>query len=206
MIMSENGIHNNEENFSYSGLVKLNEYEAFSIVNDKGKEKKIKVTQVNDRQMNRRGIFYDDVREKQLIFTNLEAGARKVYSVQTEFLDPFLLQTHVFGNSFPMLNSVLEVRADKDISIGYKVFNDAGNTIEFTKTEKKGKYIYRWALKNAKAVKIEPGNPGFLHVIPHIDLFIKDYKAGDKKIDVLDDTPRLYEYYKSFLSTRQKLY
>lgn len=204
MIMSENGIHNNEENFSYSDLVKLNEYEAFSIINDKGKERKIKVTQANERQMNQRGVFYDDVREKQLIFPNLEAGARKVYSVQTEFLDPFLLQSHIFGNSFPMLNSVLEVRADKDINIGYRIFNDTGNNIEFSKTEKKGKYIYRWTLKNAKAVKMESGNPGFRHFIPHVNVFIKDYKVGDKKVDVLDDTAKLYEYYKSFVKDLNK--
>ncbi|MGV3458866.1 MAG: DUF3857 domain-containing protein [Flavobacterium sp.] len=204
MIMSENGIHNNEENFSYSELVKLNEYEAFSVINDKGKERKIKVTQSNEKQMSRGSVFYDDVKERQLIFPNLEAGARKVYSVQTEFLDPFLLQSHIFGSNFPVLNSVLEVRADKDINIGYRVFNDAGNNIEFTKTEKKGKYIYRWALKNAKAVKMESGNPGFRHFIPHVNVFIKDYTVGDKKVNVLDDTGKLYDYYKSFVKDLNK--
>ena len=45
MILSENGIHNNEESFTYSELVKLLEYDAFSVVNINGKEKKMKVTQ-----------------------------------------------------------------------------------------------------------------------------------------------------------------
>ncbi|MNY02764.1 hypothetical protein D3C86_1353490 [compost metagenome] len=93
MILSENGILNNQENFSYSELVKLNQYEAYSIINDKGKDRKIKVTQTNEKQARQNSVFYNDVKERQLIFPNLEAGAKKVYSVQTEFVDPFLLQS-----------------------------------------------------------------------------------------------------------------
>jgi len=204
MILTENGIQNNQENFSYSELVKLNEYEAFSIINDKGKDRKIKVTQTNEKQSRQNAIFYNDVKERQLIFPNLEAGARKVYSVQTEFLDPFLLQSFVFGNNYPILNSTLEVRTDKDINIGYKIFNDPTNSIEFTKSEKKGKNIYRWTLKDVKAVKMEPNNPGFRYFIPHINVYVKDYMVDKKKIDVLDNTEKLYEYYKSFVKNLNK--
>ncbi|WP_181369472.1 DUF3857 domain-containing protein [Flavobacterium album] len=204
MIMSENGIQNNEEDFSYSELVKLKEYEAFSIVNDKGKERKIKVTQTNEKQSRQNGVFYNDVKERQLIFPNLEAGARKVYSVQTEFLDPFLLQSYIFGSGYPMLDSTLEVRADKDITIGYRIFNDPDNTIEFSKSEKKGKFIYRWTLKNVKAIKMEPNNPGFRYFIPHINIYVKDYTVDSKKINVLDNTEKLYDYYKAFTKNLNK--
>ncbi len=204
MIMSENGIQNNEEDFSYSELVRLKEYEAFSIINDKGKDRKIKVTQTNEKQARQNSVFYNDVKERQLIFPNLEAGARKVYSVETEFLDPFLLQSFIFGSSFPMLNATLEVRTDKDITIGYRVFNDPDNTIEFSKTEKKGKFIYRWTLKDVKAIKMEPGNPGFRHFIPHINVYVKDYTIDSKKINVLDNTKELYDYYKAFTKDLNK--
>jgi len=51
------------------------------------------VTQTNEKQAKQNSVFYNDVKERQLIFSNLEAGAKKVYSVQTEFLDPFLLHS-----------------------------------------------------------------------------------------------------------------
>lgn len=204
MILTDNGIQNNEENFSYSDLVKLHEYEAFSIINDKGKDRKIKVTQTNEKQSRQSSVFYDDVKERQLIFPNLEAGARKVYSVKTEFLDPFLMQSFVFGNNYPIVNSTLEIRTDKDINIGYRIFNDPTNSIEFSKTEKKGKYIYKWTLKDIKPVKMEPNNPGFRYFIPHINVYVKDYTVDQKKIDVLDNTEKLYDYYKSFIKTLNK--
>lgn len=204
MILSENGIQNNEENFSYSELVKLNKYEAYSVINDKGKDRKIKVTQTNEKQAKQNSVFYNDVKERQLIFSNLEAGAKKVYSVQTEFLDPFLLHSFIFGDNFPIVNSTLEVRTDKDINIGYRIFNDPTNSIEFSKSEKKGKYIYSWTLKDVKAVKMEPNNPGFRYFIPHINIYVKDYTIDKNTTKVLDNTEELYNYYKSFIKNLNK--
>ena len=204
MILSEYGIHNNLESFSYSELVKLNSYDAYSLLNDNGKERKIKVTQSNEKQSSGSSVFYDNVKERQLTFPNLEAGARKVYNYQREFLDPFLLHKFVFGNSLPMKNSTLEIILSKDINIGYKIFNDPNNSIAFSKTEKKGKWVYNWTLTDVKPVKFEGNAPGFLYSVPHIDVYIKNYTIGDKSFDVLDDVDKLFNYYKGFVSNLNK--
>jgi transglutaminase-like putative cysteine protease len=199
MILNENGIQNNQESFSYSELVKLIDYEAHTIITEKGKEKKIKVTQTNEKQARQSSVFYNDVKERQLIFPNLEAGAKKVFNYQTEFVDPFLLHKFIFGNNLPILNSSLEVIAEKNINIGYKIFNDPTNQIEFSKTEKKGKWIYKWTYKKTNPLKYEENSPGFLHQITHIDVYIKDYTINEEKIEVLDDVDKLFNYYKGFV-------
>ena len=137
VILSENGIHGNKESFTYSDLVKLISYDAYTILNVNGREKKNKVTQSVEKQSSGDNIFFDDVRERNLIFTNLEPGAKKSYSYKREFLDPFLLHKFIFGNGYPVKNSTFELILDKNINIGYKVFNDPNNLIEFSKTEKK---------------------------------------------------------------------
>ena len=134
IILNENGILGNKESFTYSELVKLLGYEAYSVVNIAGKEKKIKVTQTNEVQSNQGSVFYDNVKERQLLFPNLEAGAKKMYNYQVEFIDPFLLHKFIFGGGLPIKNSTLEIKTDKNINIGYKIFNDASNSIEFSKT------------------------------------------------------------------------
>ncbi len=204
MILSENGIQNNSESFSYSELVKLKSYDAWSVVNNNGKEKKIKVTQSNEKLSRDNSVFYNDVKERQLIFPNLETGAKKVYDYQTEFLDPFLLHKFVFGNSLPIKNSTLEIRTGKDINIGYKIFNDPNNAIEFSKSEKKGKWIYKWTLRDVKPVKFESNSPGFLYIVPHIDVYVKDYTVDKTNIPVLDDVPQLFNYYKGFVKNLNK--
>ncbi|WP_181368936.1 DUF3857 domain-containing protein [Flavobacterium pallidum] len=204
MILSENGILNNEESFTYSELVKLKSYDAYSVVSNNGKEKKIKVTQSNEKLARDNSVFYNDVKERQLIFPNLETGARKVYDYQTEFLDPFLLQKFIFGNSLPIKNSTLEIHTEKDINIGYKIFNDPNNSIAFTKSEKKGKWVYKWTLTDIKPLKFESNSPGYLYVVPHIDVYIKDYTVDKTSIPVLDDIPKLFNYYKGFVKNLNK--
>jgi transglutaminase-like putative cysteine protease len=198
VILSDNGIQNNKESFTYSELVKLLGYEAYSEINDNGKGRKIKVTQTNEIQSGQSSVFYDNVKERQLIFPNLEAGAKKVYNYQTEFVDAFLLHKFIFGSNFPIKNSTLEIKTDKNINIGYKIFNDESHLIEFSKTEKKGKWIYKWTMKDVKPIKFEGNSPGYLHQIPHINLYIKDYLINNNKVDVLGDINKLFSYYKGF--------
>lgn len=204
MILAEPGIHHNEESFSYSDLIKVRSYEAYTAINANGREKKIKVTQANEKKYRNNGVFYDDIMEKQLIFPNLEIGARKIYRYQAEFTDPFLLHHFVFANGIPVKKAVFEVVADRDIEIGYKVFNDKQNLISFEKSEKKGKTIYRWTANNISPVKFEAGNPGMLYQVPHVNVYIKQYKIENNAHTILDDTPKLYAYYQGFVKDLNK--
>lgn len=199
MILNENGINNNKESFAYSDLIKLMDYDAYTVITSNGKEKKIKVVQSNEKQSRENSVFYNDVKERQLIFTNLEAGAKKVYDYQTEFLDYHLLHSFIFGNNMPVVNSTLEVKLDKEINLGYKIFNDPNNAIEFSKTEKRGKWIYKWTMKDIKPIKFEENSSGFLHIIPHINIYIKDYTVNNTKVEGLENVDKLYEYYKGFI-------
>lgn len=199
IILTDNGIQNNTESFMYSELFKLLGYEAYSVINSNGKEKKIKVTQTNEVTPRQSSVFYDDLKKRQLIFPNLESGAKKVYNYQIEFVDPFLIQTYIFGGNFPVKNSVLEIKTDKNINIGYKVFNDASNSIEFSKTEKKRRWIYKWTLKEMKPLKLEGNSQGYLHIAPHIIVYIENYTIDEKKIDILGSLDKLYDYYKGHI-------
>lgn len=199
MILTENGINNNKESFAYSDLVKLMDYDAYTVITTNGKEKKIKVIQSNEKQSRDNSVFYNDVKERQLTFANLEAGAKKVYDYQIEYLDYHLLHTFIFGNNTPVINSTLEVKLDKDINLGFKVFNDPNNAIEFSKTEKKGKWIYKWTMRDIKPVKFEENSSGFLHIVPHINLYIKDYTVNNTKVEGLENIEKLYDYYKGFI-------
>ena len=114
----------------------MKNYDAYTVINENGKEKKIKVTQTIEKQSQQSSVFYNDVKERQLTFPNIETGAKKVYNYQTQFLDPHLLHKFIFGDAIPIQNSSLEIRADKNIVIDYKIFNDPNQTISYSKTEK----------------------------------------------------------------------
>ena len=199
MILTENGIANNTESFSYSDLIKLKNYEAYSVITENAKEKKIKVTQTTEKQLQESSVFFNDVKERVLTFPSLTAGSKKVYSYQTEFMDPYLLHKFIFGNNIPIQNSSLEIKTDKEINIGYKIFNDPKNEILFSKTEKKGKWIYKWTLKNILPLKFEANSPGFLYIVPHINIYITDYTIDNKVIEILGNENKLFDYYSGFV-------
>lgn len=199
IILSDIGIQSNSESFTYSELVPLKSFDAFTIINNNGRDKKIPIKQTNDKNAEQNSIFFSDVKERKLTFSNLEIGAKKVYSYQSEFLDPYLLHKYIFANSVPMEKSSLEINTDENIEIGYKIFNDPNNEIIFSKTEKKGKINYNWTLNQINPLKYESNNPGYLYIAPHVIVYVKNYKINNKTIEVLGDTDQLYEYYKGFV-------
>ncbi|WP_083382033.1 MULTISPECIES: DUF3857 domain-containing protein [Flavobacterium] len=204
MILSQNGIQNNKESFYYSNLVKLNSYDAYALFNDNGKEKKIKVSQSNEKSSKNGSVFFDDVMVRELTFNNLETGSKKVYNYQTEFIDPYLLHKFIFGGDLPIQNSTLEITTEKNIEIGFKIFNDPNNNIVFSKSEKKGKWIYKWTLSDIKPLKYENNAPGYLYVVPHINFYIKNYTVDNQTNNILDNIDNLYNYYKGFIKDLNK--
>jgi transglutaminase-like putative cysteine protease len=199
VILTEIGIHNTAEMISYSDLVPLNSYEAYSVVNIKGKDKKIPIKSHTDKSYNPSHVFHSDTKERKIVFTNLEVGAKKVYSYQSEFLDPCLLHKFLFANNLPIEKSRFEVIADKNIEIGYKIFNDPDNKITFSKTEKKGRYIYTWELNNSTPILFESDSPGYLYVAPHIVFYVQNYQADKNKVELLGSIDQLYKYYQTFI-------
>lgn len=204
MILSQNGIQNNKESFYYSNLVKLNSYDAYALFNDNGKEKKIKVSQSNEKSSKNGSVFFDDVMVRELTFNNLETGSKKVYNYQTEFIDPYLLHKFIFGDDLPIQNSTLEITTEKNIEIGFKIFNDPNNNIVFSKSEKKGKWIYKWTLSDIKPLKYENNAPGYLYVVPHINFYIKNYTIDNQTNNILGNIDNLYNYYKGFIKDLNK--
>lgn len=204
MILSEYGIQNNKEYFSYSELVQLVSFDAYTIVQDRGREKKIKVTQALEKKSSNNSVFHDDLKTKQLVFPNLEAGAKKVYNYTTEFIDPNLMHKYIFGDSNSVKNSTLEIKTDKNISIGYEVFNDPNNLINFSKSENKNTITYQWTLLDSKPMKFENNSPDILYTIPHIIFYIKEYTVDKSTVDVLGNIDRMYTYFCGFVKNLNK--
>lgn len=198
VILSDLGIHNNQESLIYSQIVPIKSYEAYSVVNQNGKERKIPVAKVVDLSLNQRNVFHSDAKEKKLTYSGLHVGAKKVYKYQNEFSDPFLLHKFIFNNEFPAGEYKLEVLADKNVKIGYKVFNDPNNLIQFSKTDQKGKNLYSWTLKNSLPLRYEERTPGYLYSVAHIVLYVENYTAKNEIHPVLGTVDLLYNYYKNF--------
>ncbi|MFY8187913.1 MAG: DUF3857 domain-containing protein [Flavobacterium sp.] len=199
MILTDLGTKNTTESFTYSELVPVKFYDAYTIKSNKGKDKKIPLHSSITKLARDNSVFYNDVMERKLTYSDLEIGAKKVYQYTAEFIDPFLLHRHIFANNMPIKNSTLEVITADNIEIGYKIFNDPDFKIKFNKEVQKNKIKYSWTLDDIKPLKYESNNPGFLHAAPHVVLYIKNYTIKDEKTELLGNVDLLFEYYKGFV-------
>ena len=199
LILTEMGRKNISESFSFSDLVPLRSFDGYTMAMVNGKERKIPFKTFSDKSSRESFVFYDDVKERKITFSNIDIGSRKIYSYQSEFLDPFLLHRHIFADYKPINQSIFEMVVDKNIEIGYKVFNDPLNRIKFEKSERKGQTVYSWSMDNITPFKIENNHPGILHTAPHIVAYIKEYEVNNKSNRVLGDIDLLYKYYLDFV-------
>lgn len=199
LILTEIGRKNISESFSFSDLVPVKSFDGYTIANVNGKERKIPLKTFSDKSSSESFVFYDDVKERKITFSNIDIGSRKIYSYQSEFLDPFLLHRHIFADYKPINQSTFEIISDKNIEIGYKIFNDPDNKIKFEKNERKGQVIYTWTMADITPFKLENNHPGILHSAPHIVAYVKGYETDNTSNKVLGDIDLLYNYYFDFV-------
>lgn len=206
MILNEKGIHLDSEDFLYSDLVQLLEFDAWTISGDSHKSKKIRVTKVDEVSAQGDNIFSDDVKRKKLTYAGLHAGARKVYSYSSKLVDPHLLNQFAFGSYVPTQEEVYEVEVGKGIHIGYHVLNDPEGNIVFQKEEKRGSTKYTWTYQKVPAMVFERNSPGYLHYAPHVILYIREFYHAGQKTEVLGSTDLLYQYYKNFVDNLNRVH
>lgn len=201
LILGNRGISNYTESFYESELSIVESYDAYTIT--KGNDK-IYTDLLEESGNTNASIFYDNVKEVKVTYKGLEPGARKVLSYTTEFLDPNLLHRFIFKKNLPLENARIIVECDKDIELGYKMFNNERDDILFTKEEKRKKNIYTWERKNVEGYEYENGTPGFLYTEPHLAVFIKSYDTKDGKKYLLNGVKELYKYYSGFTKDLNK--
>ena len=204
MILSEVGIQNDDETFFYSTLLPVEEYEAYTILPETKKSKKVEVEQESESSGKADFVFHDDVKQKKLSYLHLEPGAKKVLKYKTIYKDASLMNGQSFSRHLPAEYISLEVRCDKNVELGYKIMNDIENAISFSTITEGSKVIYKWESKNVSAIKQESNTPGFLHVAPHVIVYVKSYKNKDKVFPFLGNESLLHQHYLDFIKDLNK--
>lgn len=200
LVLTDQGAKNTSEAFYYSELVPLHSFEAYTLVDRKGKYKKIPVVQINDNNYTQSHVFHSDVKSKKLTFSNLEVGSKKAYNYQTEIKDPNLITGYNFRGYDPIEKTTASIEVDKDVEIECKIFNDPFGKIKKTIEKKGNKTLYSFSLTDAEPIKFESNSPAYLWEVPHLVVTIKNYTFNGKLVPVLGSIDLLHKYYRNFIS------
>ena len=144
--------------------------------------------------------FHDDLKLKEFDYQQLGYGAIKKLNYKTKLTDHNLLSGELFIDNNPIEYKEFKIVADKDIDLGYKLFNNETNKITFSKEEKGNKIIYKWMAQNISQYKPESGIPPVLYYVPLVEVYIKSYKnKKGEKVNVLNTLSDLHTLYQGYI-------
>lgn len=82
-------------------------------------------------------MFFDDIKQKKIIFSKLVEGSKKVTEYQLQIKEIRLLGGFYFQSSLPTEKAKVQVVTDTGIVLGFKAFNLDSFDIIYSKEEKK---------------------------------------------------------------------
>ncbi|WP_136667412.1 transglutaminase family protein [Flavobacterium sp. H122] len=180
---------------SFSTFSQIENLEASTVLNNKKYD--VKNFRIVPDKNSRN--FHDDIKIKEFDYSQLTLGAKKILKYTTHYLDPKLLSGEIFIENYPIEYKEYKLIVDKDIELGYKVFNDPNQSILFNKEEKGGKIIYKWTAKNIPQYKYEEGMPSVLYFVPIVEVYIKSYtNSKGEKVALLSSIGDLHKLYQEY--------
>jgi len=201
LLLNENAHYYDERNVYFSTFNELTSLHAKTLVIDKNnKYKEVPPSEISTKTSEEESIFYDDSKQKHILFAGLEPGSRLMLDYTIHVKNEYLLPIFYFNSYLPALSSVYTVSFPSSMALDYMLMNDNGK-IEFSQTTKGNTTTYTWTLKNAAKYKHDDDAPNGRYYLPHILIRIAHYTAKGKNIRVLDDTTDLYNWFYHFVST-----
>lgn len=149
-------------------------------------------------------IFKSDTKIKQFFMPMVEDNSVIEYSYKNKLKQPRFLSYFRFQSPIKTKSSKLTVRCDSNIELGYKVFGDYQDKIEFTKTTSGSIDTYTWTGTEIPEFEGEEDMPSGLYVQPHIIYYIKKYNKNGVQEELLNSTQNLYNWYNSLVQNINK--
>ena len=182
----------------HSGYNELTNLDAYTMVPNGEKYKKVKVTDQKTTSSYSNSVFYDDVQETSFNFPALTQNAIEHIEYSQFHKDAHLLTPFYLPGSLPVLNASYTITVPNDIVIKYIVKNDAKGIFQFTTEKKKKETIYRWTAKNINGDEDFGNAPDSRYFVPHIIIYIASFEGDNGTESFLNSLDDLYKWNAGF--------
>lgn len=182
----------------HSSFNELKDLDAYTMVPDGSKYKKIKIGETKTSNSVSRSVFYDDVKETSFDFAGLTENAIAHVSYSQFHKDAHLLTPFYFRSYLPLVNTSYTVTFPNDIQLKYIVKNDDKNIIRFTEEKKRKETVYTWTANNIETVDDYNDAPSDQYFQPHVIVYISSYQDNNEIKPFLNSLEDLYKWNASF--------
>lgn len=200
LYLNDNAKFYNDDEIGFSPTFsKITDIQAKARVPQKNRRKttKIKDFPVIDELIP--NIFYHDMKSYQIRFPNLKKGSKTIMLYDEIYKEPHFFGSFYFAEPFPIITSKLIIKCDKDVELGFKLFNTDNTELTFNKKEHWNKILYTWEMKNITGLTSRELSR-IKHHAPHIIMYVKRYTYNGKRINFLSGVDALHNYYMKFIN------
>lgn len=195
LILNEYSKEFTKDVIHYSAFSRLENYEAYSLIPEGGKYKKIAVDNFQESNNMDESIFFDDSKKISFSYPSLQQGAKTALNYELCYLDPHFLR-HVFLQSFiPMLHTKVTLKIHRDIDVGYQLKNGDGFEVKVNQYSK-GKYNYiEFETRDIDRLKYYSGGYYSLRSsCPHLLIYLKEARLSDHTEQYFGTVKDLYRF------------
>ncbi|WP_224996378.1 transglutaminase domain-containing protein [Cesiribacter sp. SM1] len=179
----------------------LSNIDAYSLVANKSKYKKVPVEQFEEKDnvVGAGFVFYDDTKQTRFVFPGARPGTRNVLQYEEQFKEPRFLSPWYPSTALPVEKAELKIIVDPAVQIKFREFNTQTLGLGFTETKENNNKVYRWSAANIAGMRrIDDNAPAAPHFMPHIVYWVEKVNAQTPKL-FLSNPKDLYTFYTSFI-------
>ena len=149
-------------------------------------------------------IFKSDTKIKQFVLPSVEDNSVIEFSYKKKIKQPRFLSSFKFQNPLKTQTSKFVIQCDSNIELGFKLFGEHQDKIQFTKSIQGNTHIYTWLANEIPDFEPEGGMPSELYVQPHLIYYVKTFQKNGKTESLLNNTVALYKWYYSLVKDLNK--
>lgn len=183
------------------GHTKLKTMEAYSLVPEKSKYRKIAVTNFTKTAETGDGIFFDDQQVYLFTYPSVGQGTKLVSKTVMESDKCQWPYSFYFGRGVPTQSASITVTCPAGVSIAYRLYGYDTAQVTFTKTALADKTVYRWEARDLKAYHRDVMAPSFRYFTPHLQIAIAGYEANGQTVRVMGHIDDLYKHSYNYLAS-----
>lgn len=144
-------------------------------------------------------IFYSDARLCSYKFNFLYEGTEISFKSKAKYDDPKYLTKVFIHDELPVENREITFSIPDGIVVDLAEINFEGFNIIKSVSENGDSKIYKYTIKNIKAMRPEANSLGHLHHYPHIVVLTKEFKTSSGSQKVISSVNDLYGWYSSLV-------
>lgn len=184
-----------------SSLVEVTELEAFTLIPNKKKYKRVEVEDFKRSYDKNTYVFFDDTELINYSYPEVSKGCKIVTKQKWKLNNPHLIGQFFISSYIPVVKAKVKISVDSNISIAHGIHNEELANVSFqTSKLGDGKIEYIYQSKDIKKVKIEESSPSFNHLTSSVYFNIESYNLRGETINVMSSLDDLHKWYYGFIS------